>query len=619
MEQVQFLPGSGGDVVKAVQNLPGVNRAPLGTGQVLIRGTAPEDSATTLDGMPLPIVFHFGGLNTVVTSEVLEEVAFLPGNTSVRYGRILAGIVDLRTDPSIPEESRGTLSVDLFQASAFIEQRLSNRTAVALSARRSYIDTVLSPVLSNATGTRFQAPRYSDVNARLLHRTPRGDVVDAFFVGSSDAFRVIGTDESTGEDETTIGLQTRFAKLRLLVRHVDDSGIRHETTLIAGPEEQAFQVAPDGDAFERPLDLAVRHELFRAPPGDPRDGSFGVGWRAGLDVQARRYRFLYDVPSFGVREEGDIGILAPAAYVEPTVRLSRWDLVVGLRADMFTTDTGYTETSTDPRLSVRYHPGSSTRLKMSAGRFSRFPEPREVTPSADGNPDLTEEVAWQTSVGVEQDIAEAWRVEVNAYDNHLQDLVSGNEDAFRFFSGPPPAGPLDTGPYANDGTGRSTGAELLVRFQADSTFALLSATVSRSVRRKRPDSDLVLFEYDQPVIVNALVSRDLPRNWKIGGRFRYGSGNPITPVVNRWFDADTGDWQPVYGAEQERTPAFWQLDLRVDKSWEFRTWTLSTFLDLQNATNHNNVEVVGTSDDYYTEEPVNGLPILPVFGVKGAW
>ena len=64
-DQIQYLPGSNGDVVKAIQNLPGIARAPSGIGQLIIRGTAPEDSAFYVDGSPAPEVFHFGGLTTV--------------------------------------------------------------------------------------------------------------------------------------------------------------------------------------------------------------------------------------------------------------------------------------------------------------------------------------------------------------------------------------------------------------------------------------------------------------------------------------------------------------------------------------------------------------------------
>ena len=61
------------------------------------------------------------------------------------------------------------------------------------------------------------------------------------------------------------------------------------------------------------------------------------------------------------------------------------------------------------------------------------------------------------------------------------------------------------------------------------------------------------------------------------------------------------------------------MDLRVDKDWVFHNWTLTGYLDLQNATNRRNVELMTFSYDYSEELPVYGLPILPAFGLKGAW
>ena len=79
-KEIRYLPGTNGDVVRVVQNLPGVARAPLGTGQLRIRGTAPEDSLYFLDGARIPIVFHFSGLSTVISSNLLAEVGYFPGN-----------------------------------------------------------------------------------------------------------------------------------------------------------------------------------------------------------------------------------------------------------------------------------------------------------------------------------------------------------------------------------------------------------------------------------------------------------------------------------------------------------------------------------------------------------
>ena len=130
-EDVRYLPGTGGDVVKVIQNLPGIARPPLGTGNLRIRGTAPEDSLYFIDGGRIPIVFHFSGLTTVLSSDLLSEVAFLPGSYSVQYGRALGGLVDLRTKQSLPERSNGNVSVDVFQAALFAEQLVGDRAGRA--------------------------------------------------------------------------------------------------------------------------------------------------------------------------------------------------------------------------------------------------------------------------------------------------------------------------------------------------------------------------------------------------------------------------------------------------------------------------------------------------------
>ena len=54
----------------------------------------------------------------------------------------------------------------------------------------------------------------------------------------------------------------------------------------------------------------------------------------------------------------------------------------------------------------------------------------------------------------------------------------------------------------------------------------------------------------------------------------------------------------------------------MDKDFVFDRWTLTSYLDLMNATNRRNLEMVTPSVDY-TEASVYGLPIITAFGVKG--
>ena len=84
------------------------------------------------------------------------------------------------------------------------------------------------------------------------------------------------------------------------------------------------------------------------------------------------------------------------------------------------------------------------------------------------------------------------------------------------------------------------------------------------------------------------------------------------------YNADTWGYVPVFEpVASSRVPDFHQLDLRVDKTWNFRRWTLSTFLDVQNVYNHANAEFTAYSFDYRQRGVTRGLPILPSLGVRG--
>lgn len=610
-EEIRYLPGTNGDVVKVVQNLPGVARPPLGTGNLIIRGTSPEQSLTTLDGSPIPLVFHFAGLTAVVPSDALSEVAYVPGNASVRYGRTLGGVVDLRTTTSLPERDHGYVSVDLYQSAFFVERRLSDTTAITVAGRRSYIDAVLGPVLSQGD-LKVQAPRYYDGQLRLVHETPEA-TWDVLVYGSDDRFRFLGAEE----DEVFASYADRFARLR--VRRLDSVGAwDRETSLAMGPESRFFEFSTASEAIESRRMLSFRQELTL-----PVSADRPLGFRAGIDLQAGTEEFLFYFANVGPKEEGAAFKWAPAAYLESTLLVGDLTLIAGLRGDVvsWTGDTVSTvHQSIDPRLTARYAVADYTTVKGSVGRYSSFPTLRQLDPGADGNPKLGPSHSLQGSVGVEQQLFGQLRVDATAFVNRLDRLVVGREDRLRFYTGPPPIGPFDTDPYANDGIGLIYGTELLLRYDSPTSVGLLSLTLSHSERQDRPGEPVELFEYDQPLVLNALWSQKLPRNWRAGARLRYGSGNPYTPVVNSYLDLTSRRWQPVYGERSSaRLDPFVSLDLRVDKTWTFEQWKLVGYLEVQNATFAKSPEVMSWNYDYSVEQPFTSNPPLPVFGVRGEW
>ena len=124
----------------------------------------------------------------------------------------------------------------------------------------------------------------------------------------------------------------------------------------------------------------------------------------------------------------------------------------------------------------------------------------------------------------------------------------------------------------------------------------------------------------QPHLLTLVGTVRIGRGWSAGLRFRLVSGSPYTPVVGSVYDAESDTFVPLYGpGNSERQALFHQLDLRVDKTFTFRAWKLSAYLDVQNLYNQRNQEGLSYRFDYRESQPLTGLPILPILGVKGEW
>lgn len=610
--QIEVLPGSNGDVVKAIQNLPGIARAPSGIGQLIIRGTAPEDSSFYIDGSPIPDVFHFAGLTTVVSPSNIEAVQYLSGNYSARYGRQLGGLVDIQTRTKFPEREASFVSVDLYQSAAYLEKMVTDDVVVAVSGRRSYADVILNPIFQSL-GASFRTPRYYDFQTQATIRTKSDGLIQGMFFLSDDEFSF--SQSSDGEEKLNAGYAKSFQKFQLKYTQPFAESWNSQFVIGGGPQRQDFFFDLNGEAYEVQNELNLRQEFSRGSKEET-----GSAFRFGLDVNSGIFSFLYDLPSFPYeKEEAELWYLEPAFYGEYRYRGNYMDIIGGLRWDNYFLAEAETQQAVDPRLSARFFLTDSIRLITATGLTSQAPLPRERSEANDGDPSLKLERSWQNSFGIQQELlAGALRWQLVGYYNELSNLVVGREDRFQFFTGPPPIGPFDTEDYANAGTGLVCGTELEVRYVDSIRFGLLSATFGHSQRTDRA-GNTKLFTYDQPVILNALYSQMLPKNWRIGGRVRFGSGNPYTPVANRIYDLNEREFLPVYADDEDRLQPFFSMDIRIDKEYVFENWKLDTYLDIQNATSYPNVEIMSWNNDYSEEQPLQGTPIFPVFGLKGEW
>ncbi len=292
----------------------------------------------------------------------------------------------------------------------------------------------------------------------------------------------------------------------------------------------------------------------------------------------------------------------------------------GLRID-YARDSGHTDVA--PRINARYdlikgtdpeHPDQvrrRTTLKGGAGLYYSPPQFQETNPVF-GTPGLLSNRSVHYSIGVEQELTRQVEVSVEGFYKDLTNQVS--------------RAPADGSGYnySNMGTGSVIGLETLLKWKPDKRFfGWIAYTLSRSVRRDAPNLPQYLFQYDQTHNLIMLGSYRLGHGWEFGGRFRIVSGSLDTPVLPypalpALYASDSGAYSPLQGqAFSKRLPLFHQLDLRVDKRWQFKTWRFSAYLDIQNVYNNAAVEGLSYNYNYSRVSYQTGIPIIPSLGMRG--
>ena len=128
----------------------------------------------------------------------------------------------------------------------------------------------------------------------------------------------------------------------------------------------------------------------------------------------------------------------------------------------------------------------------------------------------------------------------------------------------------------------------------------------------------MLFNQDQTHNLQLLGSWKLPRNWEVGGRLRFVTGNPTTPITSVSVNVPAHSYTPHYGVtNSDRIDPFFQIDFRIEKKMVFKRTILSIYLDIQNllyfAYKSPEFEFY---DDFYEEKTTIAMPIIPALGVR---
>lgn len=623
-EELMIIPGTQGDPLKVVQNLPGVARTPLSTGFFIVRGSAPEDSRVFIDGHQIPQLYHFGGLTAVVNGDMAKSINLLPGGFSVAYGRATGGIIQLDTRKA-KTRWHGYLDVDFIDVGFFLEGPLWKGASVLVSARRSHLDAFLGLVLpENRAFDLTVAPRYYDYQVKLDWQVNKAHLLSLMIFGSDDVLTFlrdipIGRGDIRGE----FSISSLFHRMQFLWRFQPNRKISHDFSVHFG---FSLNNGSAGDAIRFDTStwvVSIRDELRIKILKN-------LTLRAGADIRIRAIGLDLQIPLTDPGREEDppgtggnglddeIGkIERNYAVVEPALYLELdWQVVKPLRA-IFGIRADYADFTNqlvwNPRFSTVWTtPHKPLSFKATIGLFSQPPQLQEASEDF-GNPGLQSEHAMHYTLSGTYRFTSYLTAAVTGYYKQMIGLIVRSD---RFIERDGERVPER---LINGGYGASYGMEVMIRHRPHGPFfGWISYTLGRSERRENPLQPTRLFSFDQTHILTVVGAFKLGFGLTLSARFRLVSGNPTTPIRGSIYDADSGSYIPIPGeTNSERAPVFHQLDLRLDYKLTFARWKLLFYLDVQNVYNYANQEGTINNYDYSQQAPLTGIPIVPSFGIKG--
>lgn len=613
-QEITRIPGTRGDALTAVRSLPGVANAVgggSGPGLVVIRGAAPEDSKITIDGVEVPVLYHFFGLQSVLPSEFIDNIEFLPGGFGAEEGRSTGGVINVVTRSEAAPDESGFAELSFINVAGFAQTPIGKRLTLTLAARRSLIDFILPAVVPDTVNF-TTAPQYYDGQLRVDWRRGEGDRVSLLAFTSFDLLSLISEEVNPNEPDFTGSFDQETTFTRAIVQWSKTRGA-WSNKLVASAGTTGFRVEVGNDRYIRVGQKTgeLRDDVtYQAHPRLKLRGGAELRWNprdVSVRFPAQPQEGQPPPPTFSnaplVEFNQEIGNTVAGAYVAADARLAaRTTLTAGGRVDYFD---HITATTFLPRLQLTQGVDKQLTVRAAFGQYSRGFEFGESIPT-----EVSPERATQYVLGAEVKLSAELTATGSVFYTDRSDLLV--QDRLRAETNPLEA-------YVNRGTGRSFGAEYLLRAKTGRFFGWLSYSFARSDRVDGPMMPRRLFDFDQTHNLIAVGSWTLGK-WEIGARWQYSTGQPMTPVVGSIYMSDLNAFLPVYGTvNSERIEDAHSMDVRIDRKWKFDSWELSAYVDVTNVYAHARVLGYTYNYDFSERQAFKELPFVPALGVRGSF
>lgn len=612
VEDVKRFAGSRDDPARMAGNFAGVFSVDDQRNDIIIRGGSPTELLWKLDGIEIPNPNHFatqgatGGPVNALNANLLDNSDFFTGAFPAEYGGKLSGVFDLHTRDGNAEQFEfvGQMGFAGFEGMAEGPLPGADGSSFIASYRKSTLEVF--DLLGISIG--FDGvPKFEDVNAKVHLPLGSGHTLDAVVLAGRSDIELLESDEDdvftgdvdiyNGTDLAVVGgtwthLLSDKAVGKFSVSSVYSNYRTELDSLTTGESNEVISKDRWYEVNSSESYYSARYRLSWAPV---RSHYFV----AGLEGRALRYDLSEE--RFTVRDELDgnpfridaSGTTGQAlGFLGWTWRpADNWTFNTGL----FTQYLGLNQQlSLEPRVGASWAFAPGHALSAGVG-IHRQMAPLPVYFVYD-NQDLDYTSSTHYVVGYSVAPAQDVLLKMEGYYKDVSDapVRADRADGFSLLNAGTEFGGISVDfPLANDGKGRSYGLELsLTKHFTDGWYLLATGSL---IRQEYTGSDGIWRDggFDNGFIGNLLGGYE----WKISegfsidmsGKITWAGGAPYTPVDldrSRLYNSTILDEERFFA---ERDDNYSRADVRIDFRQNFKGWSMSTFLSIENVLNTKNV------------------------------
>lgn len=599
--EIANYPGSNNDVVRVAQSLPGVSPSVGGfRNDLIIRGGAPNETVYYLDGMEIPNINHFstqgssGGPVGLLNVSFIEDVSLSASAFGAKYDNPLSGILQFKQRTGNTERFNNNFRISASEAAFTSEGPLfkngkeKSNTSYIASVRRSYLQ-----FLFEAIGLPIR-PNYWDYQYKVTHKINEYNELNLIGVGSIDEFTVAApkdfdaNQQAFFEQVPFIEQKTNAIGISWKKRFRNNNGFML-TTISNNALQNVFTRYEDnknetGVLFKNDseeIETKIRYELTY----------FINDWKinAGANQQFSDYsNTTFGVnPSLDYKTKIDFIKYGFFANVSNTFLENKLDVSFGFRLDDDTfLNTNVLETFS-PRLALSYKLDQTWRLSATVGRYFKIP-PYTILGFRNNSGVLVNQnskytISNHAVIGLEKALGSGAKVSLEGFYKTYEDYPVSINDGISLANKGAGFEVLGNEAVATIGKGRSYGFEVLAQQKFINNFyGIFSYTFFYSEFTGLNNTYLPSV-WDSRHLISLTSGYKLKKNWEVSARYRFAGNTPFVPVN----EAETLANYPQLVFDYNRLgtqklDVFSQLDIRIDKKWNFNKFSFNVFVEAQN-------------------------------------